>query len=78
MLQTCLGRHLKISFFQILFQKCKFIHVLLIFGQISLKSFIGKDVFQILDTWLFSQNENSYFGCHFETQRILTVLFADL
>ena len=42
-------------------------------NQISLKNFIGKVAFQILVTWLFSRNENSFFGGHFETQHFLMV-----
>ena len=38
----------------------------------------GKVVFQILVTWLFSRNENSFFGLHFETKHFLIVLFADI
>ena len=64
-------------FFQILFQKYKCIHVLLL-NQIALKNFIGKVAFQILVTWLFSQNENSFFGGHFETQQFFNGFFADL
>ena len=44
-------------------------------NQISLKNFIGKVAFQILVTWLFSQNENSFFGGHFETQHFLMFFF---
>ena len=33
---------------------------------------------QILVTWLYLQNENSFFGRHFETEHFLNVLFADL
>ena len=47
-------------------------------NQISLKNSTGNVVFQILVTWLFSRNENSFFGRHFETQHFFNVLFADL
>ena len=47
-------------------------------SQISLENSIGKVVFQILVTWLFLQNENSFFGHHFEMQYFFNVLFADL
>ena len=41
-------------------------------------NFIGKVAFQILVTWLFSRNENSFFGGHFETQHFFNDFFADL
>ena len=50
-------------FFQILFQKCKCsckYSCSPTLSQISLKNFIGKVVFQILVTWLFSRNETLF------------------
>ena len=47
-------------------------------SQILFKNSFGKVVFQILVTWLFSRNENSFFGRHFETKHFLIVLFADI
>ena len=43
-----------------------------------IENFIGKMVFQILVTWLFSRKENSFFGRLFEMEEVLNVLFADL
>ena len=41
----------------------------------SLKNSIGKVVFQILVTWLFSRNENSFLGGHFEMQHFEMFFF---
>ena len=42
-------------------------------SQILLIKFLGKAVFQILVTWLFSWNENSFFGRQFETKHFLLI-----
>ena len=56
----------------------KYVNVFMFF-YFALKNFIRRVFFFLkLVTWLFSQNDNSLFNHHFETQHFLNVLFADV
>ena len=66
-----------IFFFQIFFKKMESCSATL--SQILLKFFWGKCFFfQILVKWLFSWNENSFFGRHFETKQNFYFCFAGI
>ena len=54
------------NFFQVLFQKCKCIYVVLLWAQFHWKIPLGKWFFSIFGQWLFSWNENLNLGNFFE------------
>ena len=65
---------LKQNNFLILFQKCKSIHVLLL-GVKFHWQFHWENGFQILVTWLFSQNKNSFWGPPFWNTTFFLMFF---